>query len=70
MNATKKFKVELKAEMENVQELQMPDQLCFTVQQSGGTETRSPVFLSSSEQVELDNGRSSANFKLRWEGST
>ena len=55
--------------MENVQELHMPEQLCFTVQQAGGTETRTPVFFSKTEEVELDNGRSSANFKLRWEGS-
>ena len=58
----------LKATLENVERLEVPEDFCFdiTLKNSDGDETRE-VILSAEETIPLSTGRGFAHFVMKWD---
>mmetsp|Transcript_12943 Transcript_12943/g.47326 ORF Transcript_12943/g.47326 Transcript_12943/m.47326 type:complete len:167 (+) Transcript_12943:118-618(+) len=66
------FVLSMRADVEGVEEIKKTpgQQWCLDLKASDSDEERKGVFVSDDEQVELSTGRASANFVMKWPGTS
>jgi len=61
--------LQVKGAFDGIVELKAPEEWVFTIQQSGGSETRGPVHIRADNEEEIPGSRGVTNFLVSFEGS-